>query len=209
MNTQCLCDFSLGGRIVPASCYSVTYLLSFIVCSFWWPTNDPQTAYLIGNGTLFPNEQAIKKGKKRIWSDMVQNGSLWAENQYLGLFNMISGCMNINYFLSFWPTFHNQENQVMFGNMIYTSASRNKKKILEYCIYLFLSEGMVDEKSYVFVTIERLKKLLMKLNVQNEVCYPLFKVGRLGCLQVNTMHYIPHHFLDKREWLKTLFYIEF
>ena len=69
----------------------------------------------------------------------------------------------INYFLSFWPTFHNQENQVMFGNMIYTSASRNKKKILEYCIYLFLSEGMVDEKSYVFVTIERLKKLLMKL----------------------------------------------
>ena len=56
---------------------------------------------------------------------------------------------------------------------------------------------------------DKKKKLLMKLNVQNEVCYPLFKVGCLGCLQVNTMHYIPHHFLDKREWLKKLLYIEF
>ena len=45
----------------------------------------------------------------------------------------------------------------------------------------------------------------MKLNVQNEDGYPLFKVGRLGFLQVNTMHYIPHHFLDKRVRLENCF----
>ena len=43
---------------------------------------------------------------------------------------------------------------------------------------------------------------------KNDEGYPLFKVGRLGFLQVNTMHYIPHHFLDKRVWLEKLFFIE-